>query len=94
MYKEFVDIARTEVPRPEPVPDERGELLFVVDSILKHRRRGRGLQFLTLMRGAPQHEAEWQPTRDFVDADGTLTAALKTYIVANRLLPHLHGSDS
>ena len=37
-----MDISRKEVPCPEPVPDEQGELLFMADSILKHRRRGRG----------------------------------------------------
>ena len=84
------DIARELPPRPEPIPDDAGDTLFVVDCILRHRRRGRGFQFLTLMKGAPQHEAQWQPTRDFVDADGTLTAAFRDYIVEHNLLVHLH----
>lgn len=35
------------------------------------------------------HDAEWQPTRDFVDEDGTLTAAFKEYIELNGLLPNM-----
>lgn len=77
-------------PRPDPVPDISGDLLFQVERILAHRKRGRGYQWLTLMTGSPQHEAEWQPTRDFVDADGTLTGAFRDYIVEHGLLPHLH----
>lgn len=69
------DIGLAIPKRPVPVPDADGSLLHEVDSILAHRRRGKGYQWLTLMKGAPQHEASWQPTRDFVDDDGTLTAA-------------------
>ena len=76
--------------RPDPVPSASGEMVFVVDRILAHRRRGRGLQWLTLMKGVPQHGAQWQPMRDFVDANGTVTAAFHDYIVQNDLLQHFH----
>lgn len=84
------ELSQPVTPRPEPVPDESGDLLFEVERILAHRKRGRGFQWLTLMKGTPQHEAEWQPTRDFVDEDGTLTAAFREYIVEHGLLPHLY----
>lgn len=74
---------------PQPVPSATG-LLFVVDRILAHRKRGRGFQWLTLMKGTPRHEAQWQPTRDFLDPDGMVTAAFHEYIVEHNLLPHLH----
>lgn len=82
-------ISQPITPRPDPVPDDDGALLFKVDKILSHRRRGRGYQFLTLLEGAPRHEAEWQPTRDFVDRDGTLTAAFHNYVRTHGLLTHL-----
>jgi len=41
------------------------------------------------MKGTPTHEAEWQPTRDFIDKDGTLTTAFLEYIKEKNLLPHL-----
>ena len=89
-YKEQpLNIAPSITPRPKPVPDNDGSLLYVVDTILSHRKRGRGLQFLTLMKGAPSHEAQWQPTRNFVDKDGTMTKAFYEYITKHNLLPHL-----
>lgn len=64
--------------------------LFRVDRILSHRKRGRGYQWLALMEGSNTHDAERQPTRDVVDADGTLAKAFHEYIVRHKLLPHLH----
>lgn len=49
-----------------------------------------GYQWLALMENSATHDAQWQPTRDFVDSDGTLTKAFHTYIVQNNPLPHLH----
>ena len=62
----------------------------MVGKILSHRKRGRGYQFLTLMKGDPDHDAVWQPTRDFVDSDGTVTDVWHKYIVENHLLPEYH----
>lgn len=41
---------------------------------------------MTLLKGTPRHEAVWQPTRDFVDRDGTLTQPFYEYIRRNDLL--------
>lgn len=88
-YEQPTDIALPVPPRPDPVPTFEGEE-HVVEAILKHKRRGRGYLFLTLMKGAPTHEAEWQPTRDFVDKDGTVTDAWHQYIVEKNILPEYH----
>ena len=66
------EIGQAVQQRPEPIPTVQGEE-YVVDKILKHRKRGRGYQVLTLMKGEPQHDAKWQPSSDFVDKDGTVT---------------------
>jgi len=79
------------VVRPDPVPEPNtGAPLYMVEESLGHRKRGRGFQWLTLMEGTPRHEACWQPTKDFIDSDGTLTKAFHVYIVRKGLLPHLH----
>lgn len=50
---------------------------LMVDLMLAHRKRGFDYQWLTLMRGEPQHEATWKPNKDLIDAIGTMTAALQ-----------------
>lgn len=70
------DISQPIDTKPLPVPNFGGEK-HKVGRILRHRPRGHGFQFLTLMKGAPLHYAEFQPTRYFVDADGTVTAVLQ-----------------
>lgn len=77
--------------RPAPLPQDDGSTLIYVDKILSNRKRGAGYQWLAAKTGAPLHEAEWQPTRDFLDADGTITKALHDYIVQHNLLPHFHN---
>lgn len=83
------DIARGVTEQPIPVQANAGTLLYEVEEILAHRRRGRGYKWLALMRGSPQHDAVWQPTADFVDPDGTLTHAFHVCIKKHDLLPHL-----
>ncbi len=83
------DISQPVIPRPQPVPTVDGEE-HVVDKVLAHRKRGRGYQFLTQMKGEPDHDATWQPTRDFVDNDGTVTEVWHDYIVENNILPEFH----
>lgn len=56
-----------------------------MEAILNHRKRGRGYLFLSLMKGDPQHEVQWQSTRDFVEPDST-NQALVDYL-------HEHGLD-
>lgn len=75
--------------RPLPIPTIEGEE-HTVEAILQHRKRGKGYQFLTLMKGAPRHDAEWQPTRDFVDEDGTVTGIWYDYIKQHGILPQYH----
>ena len=56
-HKQNTEIAPPVVHRPDPVPAVEG-IDYVVDKILNHRRKGRGFQFLTLMKGDPTHDAE------------------------------------
>lgn len=46
------------------------------------------------MRSAPQNETEWQPTLDFLDDEGNLTAAFRDYMVDHDFLPDLHWRGS
>lgn len=85
------DLAQPRSNRPSPITQEDGTQLIFVDRILRHRKRSAGFQWLAAKTGAPIHEAEWQPTRDFVDNDGTINEAFHKYITENNLLPHLHN---
>lgn len=67
------DISQQIDTKPLPVPNVGGEK-HEVGRILRHRPLDRGFQFINLMKGAPLHDLEWKPTRDFFDADGTVTA--------------------
>lgn len=85
------DAIRTEEPTAaQPFTDEKGELVLEVSEILAHRKRGKGHQFLTLYKNSSLHEAEWKPLRDFLDTDGTITAALHRYLIKENILSHLH----
>lgn len=88
-HKQPVDISGSVVDKPDPVPAVEGTE-FVVDKILSHRKRGRGYQFLTLMKGDPTHEAEWQPMRDFIDKDGTMNENFLSYIKGQGILNGLY----
>ena len=83
------DIAKPIPERPVPVPTVYGDE-HVVEKILKHRKRGRGYQFLTLMKGVPTHDAVWQPTRDFVDSDETVTAVWQRSNLEAGIIPKYH----
>jgi hypothetical protein len=74
-----VDILSSVPVRLTPVPTASGPE-FEVESILAHRRCGRGYQFLALMWGNPIHNAEWQPARNFIDPNDITTEALHKYI--------------
>lgn len=84
------EIATESEPRPTPVVCEDGGVEYVVGEILAHRLRGKKFKFLTLMKGAPRHEATWQPTDDFVDDDGKITEVFLEYITRKDILRHLH----
>lgn len=83
------DIALPIQLKPAPVPAIDGDEQ-VVEKILQHRKRGRGFQFLTQMKGDPSHDVTWQPSRDFVDRDGTVTAVWHEYIYKHVILPQYH----
>ena len=83
------DIARPVAERPAPVPAVHG-VEEVVEKILKHRARGRRYQFLTLMKGPPTHDAELQPTREYVDKDGTVPDVWLKDIRDQDILPQYH----
>ena len=51
---------------PWPIPDiEDGEEVYEVKQILKHRRRGRGYEYMVKWAGYPIAEALWEPKSSF-----------------------------
>lgn len=67
--------------------DNNNEELYRVHQILDHRRMGKGYQFLTHLTGKAEQDAEWQPTKDFVNTDGTINAAHLEYLKEDELFP-------
>jgi Chromo (CHRromatin Organisation MOdifier) domain len=60
-----------------PIPDILdGEEVYNVETILKHRRRGRSYQYLIKWEGYPISEASWEPEEAFLN-DGDLLAIYK-----------------
>ena len=53
-----------------------GEEVYVVERILKHRRRGRGYQYYMLWEGYPITEASWESESAF-STDGDTLALYK-----------------
>jgi Chromo (CHRromatin Organisation MOdifier) domain len=70
----------TEVHRENfsrPVPDILNEEeVYNVETILKHRKRGRSYQYLIKWEGYPISEASWEPETAFSD-DGDLLSTYK-----------------
>ena len=62
-------------PRP-PAELLEGEEVYKVDSILKHRRRGRGYQYYLKWKGYPITEATWENELAF-SKDGNTLAQYK-----------------
>ena len=61
----------------EPPPEiENGEEVYEVETILKHRKRGRGYQYFIKWRGYPITDASWEPEEVFSD-DGDLLTQYK-----------------
>ncbi len=45
------------------------------------------------MKGSPTYDAEWQPSPDCIDKDGTLTDVFLQYIKKKKIIPHLDVED-
>ena len=60
-----------------------------MEAILKNRKKGNEFQFPTLMKGDPTHDAEWQPTSEFFDLNGTMNENFYEYIKKHSILEHL-----
>lgn len=87
-------LSQSYLARTPPILQDDGTTLFYIDKIPKYRKRGSRYQLVASNTGAPLHEAEWQPTRDFLDDDGTITKALHEYLIyliEHNLFPHLHN---
>ena len=62
---------------PRPIPELiEGEEVYEVDSIIKHRRRGRGYQYYIKWKGYPITEATWENETAFSD-DGDMLEQYK-----------------
>lgn len=53
------DISNSQRQTCQPFVDGVGDLIVEVDRILARRKRGRRVQFLTLYKGSPDQEVEW-----------------------------------
>lgn len=89
-YIQLTDIGQDRAPLAELHIDYNGDQVIKIGTIISHRRQERGYQSLALLKNSPTHEAQWQPLRDFIDPDGTTTAALHLYLVESNILHHLH----
>ena len=62
---------------PWPPPELlKGEEVYKVESILKHRQRGRGYQYLIKWKGYLINDATWEAKTAFSD-DGNMLVAYK-----------------
>ena len=58
------------MPNPELLD---GEEVYEVETILNHRKRGRGYQYFVKWRGYPISDASWEPEHAFSNDGDTLT---------------------
>jgi len=57
----------------EPPPELlEGEEVYEIETILNHRKRGRGYQYYVKWRGYPISDASWEPEHSFSDDGDTL----------------------
>ena len=62
---------------PTPPPDlVEGEEAYEVETILNHRKRGRGYQYLIKWAGYPITEASWESEQSF-NSDGDMLTSYK-----------------
>ena len=70
-YKEN-NIYGSNFPEP-PTELENKEEVYEVDSIINHRKQGRGYQYYMKWKGYPISEASWKPEQAFSDNGNMLT---------------------
>ncbi len=86
------DISAPVIPPSDLTPTFEGEE-YEVEIILNHRKRGTGSQFLTLMKGFPSNDPEWQSTKDFIHADGTINEKFLEYGKSKNISRNLWTTD-
>ena len=58
---------------PKPTPELLNEEeVYEIETILNHRKRGRGHQYLIKWKGYPISDASWEPEQGFSDDGDTL----------------------
>jgi Chromo (CHRromatin Organisation MOdifier) domain len=77
---------REERPGPQIV---QGQEEYEVEEILKHRKRGRGYQYLVKWKNYPTGERTWEPTRHLTNAKELLDRYNVEHNIAVRSLPVL-----
>jgi hypothetical protein len=70
-YKE-TEVYGANFPRPTPELI-KGEEVYEIEHILRHRRRGRDYQYYVKWKGYPISEASWEPEDSFSDDGDILT---------------------
>ena len=63
---------------PPDAVDVKGDTHFEIETILRHRKRGRGFQFLVKWLGYPDHDSSWLPARRLVDSASDLLRDYKS----------------
>lgn len=66
------DVEPAVAEKPAPEPNIEGEV-HVVETIISLRKRGRGMQLLTITKGDTHHKPAWISTKELLDNDGTIT---------------------
>jgi len=56
-----------------PAELEDGEEVYKVETILNHRKRGRGYQYYVKWKGYPVSDASWEPEQAFSNDSDTLS---------------------
>ena len=71
------DIYGENYERPPAELDHEGQEVYNVETILRHRKRGRGYQYFVKWEGYPITEASWEPEGSFSN-DGDILNLYKT----------------
>ena len=67
-----------EVEPPPPLEvDDQGIGTYEVESIVRHRGKGRRKEYLVVWKGYPLHEATWLKEEDLINAQDALADYLR-----------------